>query len=221
MDSNMMTWVLVGLLAAVLVVGGIFLLMPKEKYIEVDKIKIWQIPNDAEVIFINQAQANAVKSLKQKNQLIAFVGEAQGTGTSQDQEKAKIRAYQQIAEFLNAKVETFAQLVEGQLQNVQVSGNKQQIVSASVDAYKRVTQMFADARISGAYVFAVWRVTKNNVVNTYSLLVYDPASILKIVEMDAQVKQVVDELAKQGVNFFEGLNSVMMEATKGTPMEKK
>lgn len=221
MDSNMMTWVLVGLLAAVLVVGGIFLLMPKEKYIEVDKIKIWQIPNDAEVIFINQAQANAVKSLKQKNQLIAFVGEAQGTGTSQDQEKAKIRAYQQIAEFLNAKVETFAQLVEGQLQNVQVSGNKQQIVSASVDAYKRVTQMFADARISGAYVFAVWRVTKNNVVNTYSLLVYDPASILKIVEMDAQVKQVVDELAKQGVNFFEGLNSVLMEAAKGTPMEKK
>jgi predicted glycosyl hydrolase (DUF1957 family) len=75
--------------------------------------------------------------LKQKNQLIAFVGEVQGTGTSQDQEKAKIRDYQQIAEFLNAKAETFAQLVEGQLQNVQVSSNKQQIVSASVDAYKR------------------------------------------------------------------------------------
>ncbi len=221
MDSNMMTWFLVGLLAAVLIMGGIFLLMLKERYIEVDGVKIWQIPNDAEVIFINQAQANAVKSLKLKNQLIAFVGEAQGTGTSQDQEKAKIRAYQQIAEFLNAKVETFAQLVEGQLQNVQLSGNKQQIVSASVDAYKRVTQMFADARISGAYVFAVWRVSKNNVVNTYSLLVYDPASILKIVEMDAQVKQVVDELAKQGVNFFESLNSVLMEATKGTPMEKK
>ncbi|MGB9614536.1 MAG: hypothetical protein ACPL3B_03425 [Fervidobacterium sp.] len=75
--------------------------------------------------------------MKQKNQLIAFVGEAQGTETSQDQEKAKIRDYQQIAEFLNTKAETFAQLVEGQLQNVQVSSNKQQIVSASVDAYKR------------------------------------------------------------------------------------
>jgi hypothetical protein len=32
--------------------------------------------------------------------------------------------------------------------------------------------------------------------------------------MDAQVKQVVDELGKQGVNFFGNLNSVMMEATK-------
>ncbi|MCX7654681.1 MAG: hypothetical protein N2Z58_08430 [Fervidobacterium sp.] len=219
MDNTMM-WVLVGVLAAVLIVGGIFLLMPKERYIEVDGVKIWMIPDDAEVTFINQAQANAVKSLKQKNQLVAFVGEAQGTGTAQDQEVAKIRAFQQVAEFLNAKVTTFAQLVEGQLQNVQVSGKKQDIVSASVSAYKRVSELFAQGRVSGAYVFAVWRVKKGNIVNTYSLLVYDPGAILKLVELDAQVQRTVEELGKQGVDFFKNLNDVMMEATKGTPMQK-
>lgn len=219
--DNVLMWVLIGVLAAALVVGGIFLMMPKDRYIEVDGVKIWQIPNDAEVTFVNQAQANAVKTLKQKNQLVAFVGEAQGTGTAQDQEVAKIRAYQQIAEFLNAKVNTFAQMVEGQLQNVQVSGSKQDIVSASVSAYKRVTELFAQGRVSGAYVFAVWRVKKGNIVNTYSLLVYDPGAILKLVELDAQVQQAVNELGKQGVNFFENLNAVMMEATKGTPMEQK
>lgn len=218
--NDLTMWILVGVLAAVLVVGGIFLLMPKERYIEVDGVRIWQIPDEAEVTFINQAQSSAVKTLKQKNQLIAFVGEAQGTGTAQDQEVAKIRAYQQIAEFLNAKVNTFAQLVEGQLQNVQVSGSKENIVSASVSAYKRVTELTAQGRIAGTYVFAVWRVKRGNIVNTYSLLIYDPGAILKLVELDAQVKQVVDELGKQGVNFFENLNAVMMEATKGTPMQK-
>ena len=60
-----------------------------------------------------------------------------------------------------------------------------------------------------------------NITNTYSLLVYDPGLIVKIIELDAQVQQAVDELGKQGVNFFENLNAVMQEATKGTPMEQK
>ncbi|HCI28567.1 MAG TPA: hypothetical protein DE117_00030, partial [Fervidobacterium sp.] len=67
--DNMMTWVLIGILAVGLVVGGIYFLTPKDKYIEVDGVKIWQIPKDAEVTFINQAQAQSVKTLKQKNQL--------------------------------------------------------------------------------------------------------------------------------------------------------
>jgi len=220
--DNTLTWVLVGVLVAAVVVGGIFLLMPKDKYIEVDGVKVWKIPNDAEIIFVDQSKASSVKTLVQKGQLIAFEGEAQGFGTTQDREKAKIRAYQKIAEFLNAKVTTFAQLVEGQLQNVQVSGSKkQEIVSASVDAYKRVTELFAEGRVSGAYEFAVWRVKRDNLVYTYVLLVYDPAQILKLIEMDALVQQKVDELGKQGVNFFENLNAVLQEATKGTPMEGK
>ncbi|MFN3691553.1 MAG: hypothetical protein ACK4R7_01560 [Fervidobacterium sp.] len=219
--NDTMMWVFVGVLVAVVAVGAIFLLQPKERFIEVDGVKIWQIPQNADVTFINQSQANAVKTLKQKNMLVAFVGEAQGTGTAQDQEVAKIRAYQQIAEFLNAKVSTFAQLVEGQLQNVQVSGNKQEIVSASVNAYKRVTELFAQGRVSGAYLFAVWRVKDGNLVRTYSLVVYDPTAIIKLAELDAQVQKTVEELGKQGVNFFENLNAVMSEATKGTPMEKK
>lgn len=221
MDNNLLMWVLVGVLTAALVVGGIFLLMPKDKYIEVDGVKVWKIPNDAEIVFIDQSKATSVKSLVQKGQLIAFEGEAQGLGTTQDREKAKIRAYQKIAEFLNAKVTTFAQLVEGQLQNVQVSGKKQELVSASVDAYKRVTELFAEGRVSGAYEFAAWKVKRDNLTFTYVLLVYDPAQILKLIEIDALVKQKVDELGKQGVNFFENLNAVLSEATKGTPMERK
>lgn len=220
MDDKVM-WALIGVLAVAVVFGLIFLMQPKDKFIEVDGVRIWQIPQNAEVTFINQAQSNAVKTLKQKNMLVAFVGEAQGTGTAQDQEVAKIRAYQQIAEFLNARVTTFVQVVEGQLQNVQISGNKQEIVNASVSAYKRVTELFAQGRVTGAYVFAVWRVKEGNIAKTYSLLVYDPSAILKLVEIDAQVKKVVDDLGKQGVNFFENLNNVMLEATKGTPMERK
>jgi len=220
--DNTLTWVLVGVVVAAVVVGGIFLLMPKDKYIEVDGVKVWKIPNDAEIIFVDQSKASSVKTLVQKGQLIAFEGEAQGLGTTQDREKAKIRAYQKIAEFLNAKVTTFAQLVEGQLQNVQVSGSKkQEVVSASVDAYKRVTELFAEGMVSGAYEFAAWKVRRDNLVYTYVLLVYDPAQILKLIEVDALVKQKVDELGKQGVNFFENLNAVLQEATKGTPMEKK
>lgn len=219
--EDVLLWVLVGLGVAAVVGLVIFLLLPKEQYIEIDGVRVWKIPNDAQIVSINQSQAPNVKALVQRRQLLAFEGYAVGTGTPQDQEVAKIRAFQNVAEFLNARVQTFAQLVEGQLQNVQVSGQKQQLVSASVSAYKRVTELLADARISGAYVFAVWRTRTGNVVNTYVLLVYDPASILKVIEMDAQVKQVVDELGRQGVNFFENLNAVMAEALKGTPLERK
>jgi hypothetical protein len=220
--DNTLTWVLIGVVAGVVVVGGIFLLMPKDKYIEVDGVKVWKIPSDAEIIFVDQSKVSNVKTLVQKGQLIAFEGETQGLGTIQDREKAKIRAYQKLAEFLNAKVTTFAQLVEGQLQNVQISGSKkQELLSASVDTYKRVTELFAEGRLTGTYEFAAWKVRRDNLVYTYVLLVYDPTQILKLIEVDTLVKQKVDELGKQGVNFFGNLNAVLQEATKGTPMEKK
>ena len=74
--DNALTCVLVGVLVAAVVVGGIFLLMPKDKYIEADGVKVWKIPNDAEIIFVDQSKASSVKTLVQKGQLIAFEGEA-------------------------------------------------------------------------------------------------------------------------------------------------
>ncbi|ODN31381.1 hypothetical protein [Fervidobacterium thailandense] len=222
-DQDILIWVLVGV--GVVALGAVLFFMffsgPKERYLEIDGVRIWKLPDNAEDVNYDISKAASVKSMVQKGNFIAFEGYAIGAGTPQDKEIAKIRAYQNVAEFLNTRVQTFAQLVEGQLQNVQISGNKQNIVSASVNAYKRVTELLADARISGAYVFASWKVRKGNVVETYVLLVYDPGMILKIIEMDAQVKQTIDELGKQGINFFENLNAVLKEATKGTPMERK
>ena len=213
------TWLLIGvLLVAAIGLGVFFLMQPQDKWIEADGVKVWKIPSDAEIMGVNTAKAGAVKNLAQSNKLIAFVGEAQGAGTIQDQEVAKLRAYSQIAELLNANVSTFAQLVEGQLQNVQVSGNKSDIVSASTNAYKRVTELFAAGRVSGAYVYATWRVKEGNLVHTYVLLVYDPEDVKKFIEMQPDIQQAVNQLGNLGVDFFTSLNSVIDQAMLGTPL---
>jgi len=213
------TWLLVGvLLVAAIGLGAFFLMQPQDKWIEADGVRVWKIPSNAENIEVNTAKSGAVKKLVQANKLIAFVGEAQGSGTIQDQEIAKLRAYSQIAELLNANVSTFAQLVEGQLQNVQVSGNKSDIVSASTNAYKRVTELFAAGRISGAYVYATWRVKEGNLVHTYVLLVYDPEDVKKFIEMQPDIQQTVNQLGNLGVDFFASLNSVIDQALLGTPL---
>ncbi len=219
--DNMLTIVLVGVLVAAVVVGGIFLLMPKEQWITAAGERIFKIPANAEVKFIDTSRENQVAQLKKSGKLIMAIGEDIGTGLNPTiaQDKARLRAYAKIAEFLNARVETFRKLVEGQLSSVQVSGNKQEIEQASVDAYKAVTEMFAKATVSGAYTYAVWEVKEGSTVKTYVLLVYDPASILQIVETNALVNETVKKLGQQGVDFFKSLNSVLEEASKGTPLE--
>ncbi len=213
------TWLLIGvLLVAAIGLGAFFLMQPQDKWIEADGVKVWKIPSDAEIVEVNTAKAGAVKNLAQSNKLIAFVGEAQGIGTIQDQEVAKLRAYSQIAELLNANVSTFAQLVEGQLQNVQVSGNKSDIVSASTNAYKRVTELFAAGRISGAYVYATWQAKEGNLVHTYVLLVYDPEDVKKFIEMQPDIQQAVNQLGNLGVDFFTSLNGVIDQAMLGTSL---
>lgn len=169
-DQDVLLWVLlsVGVVAIGAVLFFMFFSSPKERYLEIDAVRIWKLPQNAEDVNYDISKAQAVKASVQKGNFIAFEGYAIGAGTPQDKEIAKIRAYQNVAEFLNARVQTFAQLVEGQLQNVQISGNKQNIVSASVNAYKRVTEMLADARISGAYVFASWKVRKETLLKPMS-----------------------------------------------------
>lgn len=221
MENNL--FIIMGLALVVVVALGAFFILgqPQEKWIEADGVKIQRISVNAEIIEKNTTKEKAVAQLMRENKLITFVGEAQGTGTLQEKEMAKIRAFSNLAEMLNARVSTFAQLVEGQLQSVSTSQNKQQIVSASVDAYKRVTELFAQARISGAYVYAYWRVKEGNIVKTYALLVYDPEDVKKYIQMQPEIDSAISSLSSLGVNFFGALNSVIEEAYKGTPLESK
>ncbi|ODN31380.1 LPP20 family lipoprotein [Fervidobacterium thailandense] len=210
------------ILAAVAVVGlAVFFLMPKpsEKWIEADGVKIWKLPDSADNIQIDGSKTASVKRLAQSNRLLLFVGETVWSGTPQDREVAKLRAYQQLAEFLEAKVSTFAQLVEGQLSSVQISGQKQnELKSVSLSAYKRITELFANAKLQGAYVYASWRVKVDNNYRFYVLLVYDPEETRKFAAQQSEVNEALAELGKWDVDFFKALDAVIDEALKGTPM---
>lgn len=219
MDTT--TIILIALVVGIVIAGFFFFMQPKDQWIQADGANIWKIPNNSEILEINTAKATAVKKLKEANKLIAFQGEHLGSGTIQDKELAKLRAYQQVAELLNAQITTFAQLVEGQLQNVQTSTNKEQLKSASVSAYKRVTELLAQARISGAYVYAVWRVKEGINYRTFVLLVYDPEDVKKFLQSQEDVNEIVNELGKVGVDFFSALNSVIDSALTGTPLDTK
>lgn len=219
MDTT--TILLISLAVVIAAVGLFFLTQPKEQWIQADGVNVWKIPANSEIVEINTSKASAVKKLKDSNRLIAFQGEHLGSGAIQDKEIAKLRAYQQIAELLNARVTTFAQLVEGQLQSVQITENKEKLKSASVNAYKRVTELLAQARISGAYVYAVWRIKEGNNYRTFILLVYDPEDVKKFLETQSEVNDVVNELGKIGVDFFSALNSVIDSALTGTPLDTK
>ncbi len=221
MENNL--FIIIGLALAVAIGIGFFFIFgqPQEKWIEADGVKIQKIPENAEIIEKNIAKEKTVAQLMKEKKLITFVGEAQGNGTLQEKEMAKIKAFSNLAEMLNVRVSTFSQLVESQLQNVSTSQNKEQIVSASVDAYRRVTELFAQARISGAYIYAYWRIKEGNVLKTYALLVYDPEDVKKYIKMQPELDSVISNLSSLGVNFFGALNSVIEEAYKGTPFESK
>ncbi|MCX7654682.1 MAG: hypothetical protein N2Z58_08435 [Fervidobacterium sp.] len=210
--------VLIALAIAIGIVGLFFLMQPKEQWIQADGLNVWKIPSNSEILEINIAKSSSVKKLKESNKLMAFQGEHVGSGAVQDKEVAKIRAYQQLAELLNAKISTFAQVVEGQIQSLQTNADKQQLKSASLSAYKRITELLAQARVSGAYVYAVWRIKEGNNYRTYVLLVYDPEDVKKFLQIQPDVNQTINELGSIGIDFFGALNSVIDEAIRGTPL---
>ncbi|MEN3042931.1 MAG: hypothetical protein ABDH59_06480 [Fervidobacterium sp.] len=216
MDNTIL--ILVALAVLVGFIGLFFFMQPKEQWIQADGLNVWKMPANSEILEINIAKSSAVKKLKESNKLIAFQGEHLGSGTIQDKEIAKIRAYQQLAELLNAKISTFAQVVEGQIQSLQTNADKQQLKSASLSAYKRITELLAQARISGAYVYAVWRVKEGNNYKTHVLLVYDPEDVKKFLQTQPDVNQTISELGSIGIDFFGALNSVIDEAIRGTPL---
>lgn len=227
MGENTLMIVGIGVLAALLVVGVVFFMMPKDKYIEAQGIRIWKLPKEAENVQINYSQEAKVAQLAREGRLFVFEGVNVGGGVNMAiaENAARTQALGKIAEFLNAKVETFRKVVEGQLQSVQTNNtndeNNQQLVEAAVSAYKGITEVMADAIVSGALKYASWEVRKGNIVELHVLFFYDPTNLLSILESQAMVSDTVRNLGKQGVDFFKALNSVLDEATKETPLEEE
>lgn len=216
-------WLIISIALIVAVVGiFLFLSLQKNEYqwIMADGVKIQSVPKEAKIVYVNHAFEQRVKELKLKNKLLAFRGQSIGGGvdTVRAQDKAKINAYKELAEYFNAKIQTFAQMVEGQLQTVSSSGKDEQLKSTALNAYKRVTEMFSEAQVSGTYIYAVWEEYVGSLVYTYVLLVFDPEGAIEAAKQkvlaDSELSKQIEELGKNGVDFFKALNSVIEEAKK-------
>lgn len=214
-------WLTIAIITA-LIVGGIvvfLVLQPKDDYqwITAVGVKIQSISKEAKIVYINNPMENRVKELYIKGKLLAFRGESIGGGfdTVKAREKAKVNALKELSEYFNTKVSTFKQLVEGQIQQ---KGASQQIVAIAMEAYKSVTEMFSNSEFSGAYIYAVWEEYVGNVVYTNVLLVFDPERAIEMAKQMAmsneEISKQIEELGKNGVDFFKALNSVIEEAKK-------
>ncbi|WP_448374740.1 hypothetical protein [Fervidobacterium sp.] len=215
--ENILTWTLF-IVSGILITGLLlFLFLPQEQvqWITANGVRIQSIPKDAQIVYVNNSMEKRVAELYKSGKLLAFRGESIGGGidTVTARDKAKINAFKELAEYFSAKVQTFATLVEGQLQSV--SGkDAQQVKSVALDAYKRVTQMFSDAQVSGAYVYAIWQEQVGALIYTYVLLVFDPVGAIEALKQNEEIAQQIDELGKSGVDFFKALNAVIEEANK-------
>ncbi|MGC8955955.1 MAG: hypothetical protein ACP5JS_07695 [Fervidobacterium sp.] len=106
------TFLMIILVAVAVIVLVLFLLtQPQERWIEAEGVKIQKIPSNAEITEINKARESSVKTLMDSNKLITVVGEAQGSGSIQEKEIAKIRAFSSLAEMLSARVQTLHNLL--------------------------------------------------------------------------------------------------------------
>ncbi|WP_448378560.1 hypothetical protein [Fervidobacterium sp.] len=215
-ENDWVLWTVV-IVSALLGAFLLFTLLQQDQYqwITANGYKIQSIPRDATIVFVNNSMEKRVGELYKTGRLVAFVGQSisGGIDTVSAREKAKINAYKELAEYFNARVQTFAALVEGQLQNIPDS-KSQEVKSIAVEAYKRVTQMFSEAQISGAYVYAIWEERVGSLVYTNVLLVFDPEGVIEALKANKEINNQIAELGKSGVDFFKALNSIIDEAKK-------
>ncbi|MFN6991219.1 MAG: hypothetical protein ACK4MM_00710 [Fervidobacterium sp.] len=190
------------------------------QWIIANGVKIQSIPKDAVIVYQARNFDSRVRELKEKDKLIAFRGQAisGGVDTVRARDKAKMDAYKELSEYLNTRIQTFAQLVEGQIQNVSTQGDKENIKSAAVNAYKRVTNILSEAQVSGTYIYAIWEEYVGGLVYTNVLLIFDPEGALEalrqVILADQELSKQIEELGKSGVDFFKALNAVIEEAKK-------
>lgn len=123
-------------------------------WVTADGVKIWLLPKGAVLVERNAAFEKRARELYESGKLIAFTGQSisEGIDKVRSREKAKINAYKELAQYFETKLQTFAQLVEGQILAV---NDKDKVTSAALSAYKRVNELFSEAKISGTYVYAV------------------------------------------------------------------
>jgi len=215
-ENNWVLWTVV-IVSALLGTFFLFMQLQQDQYqwITADGYKIQSIPKDATIVFVNNSMEKRVGELYKAGRLIAFVGQSIGAGidTVSAREKAKINAYKELAEYFNIRVQTFAALVEGQLQSISNS-KAQEVKSIALEVYKRVTQMFSEAQISGAYVYAIWEERVGSLIYTNVLLVFDPEGVIEALKANKEINKQIEELGKSGVDFFKALNSIIEEAKK-------
>jgi cytochrome c-type biogenesis protein CcmH/NrfF len=215
-ENNWVLWTVV-IVSALLGTFFLFMQLQQDQYqwITADGYKIQSIPKDATIVFVNNSMEKRVGELYKTGRLVAFVGQSIGAGidTVSAREKAKINAYKELAEYFNIRVQTFAALVEGQLQSISNS-KAQEVKSIALEVYKRVTQMFSEAQISGAYVYAIWEERVGSLIYTNVLLVFDPEGVIEALKANKEINKQIEELGKSGVDFFKALNSIIEEAKK-------
>jgi len=215
-ENNWVLWTVV-IVSVVFGAFLLFMLLQQDQYqwITASGYKIQNIPRDATIVFVNNSMEKRVGELYKTGRLVAFVGQSisGGIDTVSAREKAKINAYKELAEYFNVRVQTFAALVEGQLQSTSDS-RAQEVKSIALEVYKRVTQMFSEAQISGAYVYAIWEERVGSLVYTNVLLVFDPEGVIEALKANEEINKQIAELGKSGVDFFKALNSVIEEAKK-------
>jgi len=211
------------LISAVIIAVGVgifFFTLPKEdvQWIMADGVKIQSISKDAKIVYVNNTMEKRVRELYQSGKLLAFRGESIGGGidTVKARDKAKTNAYKELSEYFSAKISTFSQLVDGQIQAIASSGkaNAESLKSTAMQAYKSVTEMFSSTEVSGTYIYAVWEEYVGSLVYTNVLLVFDPAGAIEAVKSNEQIAKQIDELGQNGVDFFKALNGVIEEAKK-------
>lgn len=215
-ENNWVLWTVV-IVSVVFGAFLLFMLLQQDQYqwITANGYKIQNIPRDATIVFVNKSMEKRVGELYKAGRLVAFVGQSisGGIDTVSAREKAKLNAYKELAEYFNVRVQTFAALVEGQLQSTSDS-RAQEVRSIALEVYKRVTQMFSEAQISGAYVYAIWEERVGSLVYTNVLLVFDPEGVIEALKANEEINKQIAELGKSGVDFFKALNSVIGEAKK-------
>jgi cytochrome c-type biogenesis protein CcmH/NrfF len=215
-ENNWVLWTVV-IVSVVFGAFLLFMLLQQDQYqwITANGYKIQNIPRDATIVFVNNSMEKRVGELYKAGRLVAFVGQSisGGIDTVSAREKAKLNAYKELAEYFNVRVQTFAALVEGQLQSTSDS-RAQEVKSIALEVYKRVTQMFSEAQISGAYVYAIWEERVGSLVYTNVLLVFDPEGVIEALKANEEINKQIAALGKSGVDFFKALNSVIEEAKK-------
>ncbi|WP_241498699.1 hypothetical protein [Fervidobacterium thailandense] len=208
------------IVAVIALAWAVFMLVnqpPKGNWVTADGVKIWPLPKEAVLVERNAAFEKRVRELYESGRLIVFTGQAISGGIDKvrAREKAKINAYKELAEYFETRLQTFAQLVEGQIQAIK---DKDRVTSVAVNAYKRVTELFSEAKVSGAYVYAVWEEMVGSLVYTTVLLVFDPVGAVEAAKQtvmaDQEISKAIEELGKNGVDFFKMLNEVISEAKK-------